>query len=882
MALEKKARHGFDMLRKKILKYIFPNREIESPIWLAEWNRKHSAQVKKSLLTMSIIVLFIEVFHLFVVDRSLNLQPIQYFQAYRLTISIMCLGIIALLISSKSIKSTSFAIYFWFVIGVTNSVVQACSINWCIDYACGKEIPIFFVGIIISIHVLTMLQPPRKALIFFTINSLLAAIPLVNDGQVLEYLSVSSAGFALVAAGSLYYNLSLALFISQKKTEYAMESLKLMDEHKNEFIQNISHELRTPLTLLSGPLEQSYKEDSNNEKILVALKNAKRIENLVDQFLEYQSSIMSTNSEKFSYFGLGSVIHHCVECFKDASYRRHIELSIEANKISLTGKNQPVIYGSPEYLQKIIFNYLSNAFKYTPNNGSILIKIIETESSEILLSINDSGDGIAQHELLSIFNLFEKGANLPKTQNRSGSGLGLAIVKRLAEAMNGEVGAASEPGYGSSFWVKLPLIKDIKGKQPNYSVSLEKQSIGSQNHLHKFNSPKKSSKVRHLNAQGEKILVVDGEEDMRSYLTLLLTDQGYQVKVAENREEALKALKIKDISLVISELWIEKTTGQNLVSELRKNERTAGIPVIILSSRMQPSDRAASFEHGSSFFMSKPFNQTELISVVRNMLLLKSGEKEAERRQEQTQTLLRVLTHDLSNTSMLISSALNPPENRDRHQKQKEQITERGKRAIKRQMDIIESIRNLDSLDSGKRDLTLQPVIIADLYLEIQDIFSDKLKEKEISLQFNNKLPIGHRVQAEPVSLLNSVLCNIISNSIKFSMHRENILITAEEASEETKITISDKGIGIPESIKSVIFSPTAATTRKGTDGEQGTGFGLPLVKKYVTKYGGRIELESICIDTCKHNHGTTFIIHLLSSSHANKKDSNKEIRINF
>jgi signal transduction histidine kinase len=226
-------------------------------------------------------------------------------------------------------------------------------------------------------------------------------------------------------------------------------------------------------------------------------------------------------------------------------------------------------------------------------------------------------------------------------------------------------------------------------------------------------------------------------------------------------------------------------------------------------------------------------------------------------------TLLRVLCHDLSNPLVLITGLLELFANNRISEDKKLSKYKTLSRAAQLMADILSNVREMEAVDSGKRNISITPVNLERMFDDLNLIFRDRLHEKQISLEIENELPDGIGVLADPVSLSNHVFNNLVSNALKFSFPGSKVHIVARAEDDLVHVSITDTGVGMSEDIAQAIFDPTRQTTRLGTAGEKGTGFGMPIVKSFVEKYGGRIQVESISAEINPSEHGTTFHLYL-------------------
>lgn len=237
------------------------------------------------------------------------------------------------------------------------------------------------------------------------------------------------------------------------------------------------------------------------------------------------------------------------------------------------------------------------------------------------------------------------------------------------------------------------------------------------------------------------------------------------------------------------------------------------------------------------------------------------------------QNLLRVVGHDISNPLSIIkmSSDLGLKAG---DEGKIGKLWKKVSKASKTINEILSQVRQLQALESGKAFIDLAPISVADMVEKGKFVFDEKLSKKEIKIVFSDEGG-KTKVMAEAVSFSNQVFNNILSNAIKFSKRGSTISISCKTDGKETTIFFKDGGIGIPPKILNNLFDNHFKTARTGTDGEVGTGFGMPLVKFYVEQYGGRVEVESWPIEKFKEGHGTLFKIILKK---ANQEDSASSI----
>lgn len=396
-------------------------------------------------------------------------------------------------------------------------------------------------------------------------------------------------------------------FAIKQQHEEAMRSREL-DRMKTKFFTNVSHEFRTPLSLILSPLEnlgEQLNDPEQRKNIDLIQRNTKRLLNLVNQLLDFRK--MEVDDIRFhpSEGDIIQFVRETVYSFADLSEKKNIKLTFESNTSSLEA-----IFDHDK-LEKILFNLLSNAFKFTMGNGSISVVVDVKDLSEnsiIEIIVTDSGIGIPpeKHEL--IFERFFQN-ELPSSIMNQGSGIGLAITKEFVRIHGGTIRVESEVGKGSSFIVELPLKKLA-------------------NTVHETVSEPMNTVVDNQNVDdgksGDKplILLVEDNEDFRFYLKDNLK-VAYDVIEAETGEEGWKKVISQYPDLIVSDVMMPEMTGTELCKKIKSDQRVSHIPVILLTARSGDEQRLEGFEVGADDYIPKPFSFPILESRIRNLISLR-------------------------------------------------------------------------------------------------------------------------------------------------------------------------------------------------------------------------------------------------------------------
>ncbi|UCH95979.1 MAG: hybrid sensor histidine kinase/response regulator [Candidatus Aminicenantes bacterium] len=365
--------------------------------------------------------------------------------------------------------------------------------------------------------------------------------------------------------------------------------------------------------------------------------------------------------------------------------------------------------------------------------------------------------------------------------------------------------------------------------------------------------------------QKQKLLIVDDSPVLLQILTRLLKHDAYELISAVSGDQALQLVREMKPDMVLMDIDMPGMDGFETCRQIKKDPELAEIPVIFISGYATYENRLKSFEVGGQDIISKPVQRDELIAHINTHLTLRTLQQKLKHEIEDKQALIRVLTHDIATPLTVISGQVemalsNLPG--DDHSSlpalmKRLQLIDRSAEQIH---EIIEHIGTMEAIKSGKKTLTLEPVSLKLAFQESSALLKDRLKDKNLYLEIIPPLQtLEIAIVAERVSFTSNVLNNLLSNAIKFSYPGSTIQLKVHDNGDEDDVSIllKDQGIGIPQHILNHIFSPTVPTSRRGTAGEKGTGFGMPIVKKYLDLFGGEITIQSKPKEEDLRDHGT-------------------------
>lgn len=390
------------------------------------------------------------------------------------------------------------------------------------------------------------------------------------------------------------------------------DELRIMDELKSKLYTDISHEIKTPLTLISCPVNELLKTESDPEKkniYKLVIKNLDRLLHLTNQILKLSDLEMGSFKLKYEMFNFTYTANLCASDFEFLAKSNDIKFKI------VNPYNELKVYADPEQIHTILNNLLSNAFKFTNSGGSISVKIKILKQQILKITVKDSGIGILEEDIPLIFNKFFKSRYSLKN-NIFGSGLGLELTKRLIDLHGGNIHVKSQIGIGTSFIVTLPIIpSEIDSFTPN---TMEKFQLIENQQMEEFTEKNIVLKNKISNDK-KMILIADDCEDMLNYLKEILSKEYFVIDAVDGESALQNALDyIPDV--IISDIMMPKLDGIEFCKKLRNDEKSAHIPIIFITAKNLRNDRMIGFASGADHYLEKPFNTDELKLILSNIL----------------------------------------------------------------------------------------------------------------------------------------------------------------------------------------------------------------------------------------------------------------------
>ncbi|MGC9528269.1 MAG: response regulator [Limnospira sp.] len=474
------------------------------------------------------------------------------------------------------------------------------------------------------------LRSPSKALL---------VVPLLLDGEIIGSISLRQnqkirhwqpSDINLVEVVAAQAALAVQQARLYQKTRQQADRLLEADRLKTEFFQNISHEFRTPLTLTIGPLESAInqQQDLPYEQAKIVLRNSRRLLRLVNQLLDLQRFDAGRMQPSFRPCDLVEFCRQTVESFKPYCDRKNIRLVTHLQQC-------PQVYLDLDRFDKVLYNLLSNAMKFTPAGKTIAVSL-EQQGNYCRLRVRDTGIGIRPEQIPYLFERFRQAEG---SANRSyeGSGLGLALVKELVDLHHGQITVDSEYGKGTTFTLWLQLgsfhlppeqVIEIPAEFDTRRAAVELADV-EVDLPDVIEEPEDIPEVLvpEEELQSNTILVVDDNPDLRRYVSMMLQQAGFNVVLANNGADGFKRAQIYHPDVIVTDLMMPQVSGLELIRMIREDKELKGTPMILLTAKADEDTRIEGVERGADAYVSKPFNDRELIAEVRNLQALKTEER---------------------------------------------------------------------------------------------------------------------------------------------------------------------------------------------------------------------------------------------------------------
>jgi signal transduction histidine kinase len=668
------------------------------------------------------------------------------------------------------------------------------------------------------------------------------------------------------------------------------EALAEIDRAKTVFFNNVSHEFRTPLTLLLGPAEEMLAKKHGSlstaaaEQLEVIHRNALRLQRLVNSLLDFSRIEAGRIKGLYAATDLAALTADLASVFRAAMEKAGLKYIVEITPLP------EAVFVDREMWEKIAFNLLSNAFKFTLN-GQVRISL-SAEGNEAVLTVTDTGIGIPKKEVPNIFKRFYR-IEGRRGRTHEGTGIGLAMVLELVKLHGGAVSVQSEEGQGTAFEVRLPFGKahlpaehidsgrNVESKPSAGAAFLEECLTWLPESSADTTANTVTTKPASDSSSRPRLLLAEDNADMRSYVRRLL-EPNYSVKAVVNGARALEAARKNRHDLILSDVMMPEMNGLELVRAIRADKKLRTTPVILLSARAGEDARIDGASQLADDYITKPFSARELLARVDTQIRLARSRDEAQQAAQKeiaqrkkaehelriAQEELRVhadqlekevevrtaslrealsqleefsysVSHDLRAPLRAISGYSNVL--RDDCRSDLPPVAQQYLEKIARNAERMDRLVNdvLTFSRVGRAELLLRPISLQQF---IEDTRAQNPSMQEPAAEMTIDAP--HKVMADEAPL-GQAISNLLSNAVKFVLPgtKPVVRVRSEQVNERVRLWVEDSGIGIAPKYRPQLFGMFQRLPAKKN--YEGTGIGLAIVRKAVERMGGTVGMES-------------------------------------
>jgi len=645
---------------------------------------------------------------------------------------------------------------------------------------------------------------------------------------------------ALVTAVERETEGRLQLARTTEELETALERLKELDRLKSKFFANISHELRTPLTLILAPLEelsQATGDFAHRQHLLVIRRNANRLLRLIDDLLDLSRLDAGGLRLNLADVDIRAIAAAVYEASRPAAIAKGIEFVFSA---APSGRR---IWGDAHRLEIVLTNLVGNALKFTPDHGTIEIRVMDLERS-VLVEVCDTGPGIPAEDLEHVFERFFQ-VSPGERRSQGGVGIGLSLAKELIELHGGTIGVESTVGRGTTFSVSVPFGRDHirpevierRRQAPTAAVPRRRAedpaAIAAPAVAEAGIAAPRVAEPTASGAVGRaRIVLAEDNDEMRAFIVGLL-QPSYEVFAARDGDEAWELVRRERPDLLISDVMMPGRGGTQLTLDVKTDPQLRTIPVILLTARVGSEATLEGYTHGADDFVAKPFHPRVLLARVQAQLKLRAlGLQLAEREKlAVVGTLAAGILHEVRNPVNAILNAA--------------RVLGAGRadqamaaKLIAVVADAAQRIQDITSvLETHARPAEGGESVPCDLRQGLEATI--RLLEHRLGgVTVHRDFRTERRAAGRP-GPLNQVFLNIVDNALRAGAR--NVYLGLEDAGGRVVARIGNDGPPIPPDVARRIFDPFYTTREAGS----GTGLGLYLSRRIVEEHDGALRLDT-------------------------------------
>ncbi len=740
------------------------------------------------------------------------------------------------------------------------------------DYFAGNMLVLFFVGLFMPWSFRSTLAFCALVSAGYFLPNLFVYGPSHKAGSALFFLAATSAFTCLSTVGSeRTRRRDLAMRL---RLESANRHLTKLDEAKTRFFANVSHELRTPLMLILGPLEALLgSPDAANARALLETiyANANRLLRQVNMLLDLAKLDVGRLRCRPAMARLGEILARLVTAAQPFAQRRGVVLRAE-------GLDElPASELDPEQIETVAANLVSNALKFTPPGGEVVVRASYT-AHDACFEVADTGPGIPADQLEAIFDRFHQ-VEQGDDHKPEGTGLGLAMVEELVLLHHGTVAVTSTPGRGATFRVTLPRVAVLESKRHGLKRRREDQTLQSYRDalverrfaedarrllpfadLETARLQATAAPVATAPPTAPRVLVVEDDGDLRTFLENVLRSR-YRVDTAGDGVEGLHKARQLGPDLILADIVMPRMTGYELCRQLKADALTATTPIVLLTAKAGADAVVEGLHVGADDYLTKPFDLRELDARIAAHLRTHALERKLHERESRLAVIgqhASSVVHDLRSPLQAIMSysefamSVLPPEMYGDVRGDLDLVLAAVQRADTMLDQIVEFAK------SGSVELRFEEVELSKLVGLVERDFRRTLDDAGIRLQIESSAAGGLWTRGDPVQL-RRVLENLLRNARDALAERRTdeakpaIWVRLSGEADAAVMRVSDNGPGLPSELGSSLFEPFMTARKKG-----GAGLGLAVVANLVKAHGGEVTAEAHGAEG-----GATFVVRL-------------------
>jgi signal transduction histidine kinase len=673
-----------------------------------------------------------------------------------------------------------------------------------------------------------------------------------------------------------------------------------LDQLKTDFFANASHELRTPLTLILAPLDDLLRSGrlsgEDRESLELVQRNARSLLAHVNNLLDMSKLDAGMLQSEYSAVDLVQLTRATASHFDGLIRDKQLdfELALPAQLLARV---------DAEKIGRVLLNLLSNALKFTPRGGRVVVALARQPSkskdspASAVLTVRDSGEGVPENEREHVFERFRQGS-AGSARGGAGTGLGLSIVREFVRLHGGDAHVDDAPEGGALFQVILPLAPPTLAERAPASATDGEAALPDLGvYAHAASGLASVAPNVVSDAQDESaplLLIVEDNPDMCALLTRTLRAD-YRVISAEDGEAGLSLATRARPDLILSDVMMPKLNGEQLVHAVRATEDLDAVPILLLSAKADDALRARILELGAQDYLLKPFSRDELLARVKNLVTIKrthdllqtevdaqrgdvealsrdvvlrkreleralddarEARKAAELASRAKSDFLSLVSHELRTPIASIELQLERLLRGTAGNVSEEQlaILARISRSSSRLLDMVESLLEFARVESGRLAIQESRVELVSAVREVVEELRPRAESKSVELVLT--------AQSEAlwvdtdVRLLRLIVVNLIDNAVKYT-DEGRIDVTLAGSRDGVVLRVIDTGRGIDLAHQELIFQPFEQLEPVRSKRQRGVGLGLALVRSIASALGAKVSLES------QQGAGTAFTVTL-------------------